>query len=39
MCYLGAGLKLEARKGKTVTVPENIYKKGCIKNAQHGIQV
>lgn len=33
-------MKLDYKKGsRIVTVPDNIYKKGCIKDAQHGIQV
>jgi len=36
-----SGLKLDPtqKKGKSVTVPDALYSKGCVKNVQEGIKV
>ena len=42
--FLNVGLTLDVsaadlKKGKIVHVPEGLYKKGCVTNAQHGVKV
>lgn len=35
------GLKVDAdvKHGKTVHVPDGVYKKGCVRDAKHGVAV
>ena len=35
------GLKVDAevKRGKTIHVPDSVYKKGCIRDAKHGVTV
>ena len=30
---------LDAKKGKTVHVSDQVYQKGCVKDVQHGLEV
>ena len=39
--YMYVGLKVDAdvKRGKTIHVPDSVYKKGCIWDAKHGVTV
>lgn len=42
--WSGTGLTIEfseedMKRGKIAHVPDSVYKKGCVKDAKHGVQV
>ena len=36
---LGLKVDAEVKRGRTIHVPDSIYKKGCIRDAKHGVTV
>ena len=37
--YVGLKVDADVKRGKTIHVPDSIYKKGCIWDAKHGVTV
>ena len=36
---LGLKVDAEVKRGKTIHVPDSVYKKGCVRDAKHGVTV
>jgi hypothetical protein len=37
--YVGLKVDADVKRGKTIHVPDSVYKKGCIWDAKHGVAV